>query len=146
MPGPMRDRGPVEQIGRAVVTGGAGFIGSTVVDALVARGSAVLVLDDLSRGDVANLDDACRRGAEFCKLDIRDRAEVSAAMRAFRPDTVFHLAAQIDVPYSMADPAADAAINVVGSINVFTAAAEAGVRRVVNTSTGGALYGDAAVM
>ncbi|MDT0353516.1 NAD-dependent epimerase/dehydratase family protein [Pseudonocardia charpentierae] len=131
---------------RVVVTGGAGFIGSTVVDTLIACGSDVLVLDDLSRGDLANLDGACRNGAEFCELDIRDGAAVGAALLAFRPDTVFHLAAQIDVRHSMTDPAADAAVNVVGSINVFAAAAAAGVRRVVNTSTGGALYGDAQLL
>ena len=128
---------------RAVVTGGAGFIGSTVVDALVARGCRVLVLDDLSSGDTAHLDGAGRQGAELQVLDIRDGAAVGAAVGAFAPDTVFHLAAQIDVRHSMADPATDAAINVVGSVNVFAAAADAGVRRVVNTSTGGALYGDA---
>ena len=76
-------------------------------------------------------------------LDVRASEAVQAVVRAWAPDTVFHLAAQIDVRHSMADPAEDAAINVVGSVSVFSAAAEAGVRRVVNTSTGGAIYGDA---
>ena len=128
---------------RVVVTGGAGFIGSTLVDALVARGCTVLVLDDLSNGDMSNVDDACRLGAEFRVLDIRDGDAVRLAVHAFGADTVFHLAAQIDVQHSMAVPAVDAEVNVVGSLNVFSAAAAAGVRRVVNTSTGGALYGDA---
>ena len=101
------------------------------------------MIDDLSHGDKANLEDACSRGAELQVIDIRDDGMVRAAFRACAPDTVFHLAAQIDVRHSMAEPAIDAAINVVGSVNVFAAAVEAGVRRVVNTSTGGALYGDA---
>jgi UDP-glucose 4-epimerase len=128
---------------RAVVSGGAGFIGSTVVDALLARNCQVLILDDLSGGDLTNLDNAFRLGAELHKVDIRDGEAVRNAIGAFAPDIMFHLAAQVDVRHSMAEPTVDAAINVLGSINVFTAAAEAGVRRVVNTSTGGALYGDA---
>lgn len=131
------------EVRRAVVTGGAGFVGSTVVDLLLDRGCEVVVIDDLSNGDKANLADACSRGAELHVIDIRDDCMVRAAMRACDPDTVFHLAAQIDVQRSMAEPAVDAAINVVGSVNVLEAAVEAGVRRVVNTSTGGALYGDA---
>lgn len=127
---------------RAVVTGGAGFIGSHVVDRLVGRGDEVLVLDDLSRGSRENV----HRAARFERLDIRDAAAVAAAFGAFSPEVVFHLAAQIDVRASMADPAFDAATNVVGSINVFAAAADAGVRRVVNTSTGGAIYGETDVI
>ncbi len=128
---------------RVLVTGGAGFIGSAVVDALAARDVRVLVLDDLSRGTRANLDGAFRRGVDLAVVDIRDGEALRAVVSAFQPDVVFHLAAQIDVRYSMADPAADAATNVVGSVNVFSAALDAGARRVVNTSTGGALYGDA---
>ncbi|MGH4024873.1 MAG: NAD-dependent epimerase/dehydratase family protein [Pseudonocardiaceae bacterium] len=126
---------------RAVVTGGAGFIGSTIVDALVAGGSEVLVIDDLSRGSRTNLTDALARGARLTELDIRDGPAVDEAFRSFRPELVFHLAAQIDVRVSMDEPARDAAVNLIGSVNVFSAAHRAGVRRVVNTSTGGAIYG-----
>ncbi|NMI00092.1 NAD-dependent epimerase/dehydratase family protein [Pseudonocardia acidicola] len=125
---------------RAVVTGGAGFIGSHVVDAVTRDDAQVLVIDDLSRGTKANLAD----GVELATIDIRDGEAVRQAFRDFRPDLVFHLAAQIDVRHSMADPAHDANINIRGSINVFAAAQETGVRRVVNTSTGGAIYGEGA--
>ncbi|WP_232664342.1 NAD-dependent epimerase/dehydratase family protein [Pseudonocardia sp. TRM90224] len=126
---------------RAVVTGGAGFIGSTVVDRLVGGGAEVLVLDDLSRGSRSNLTAAMSAGATLVELDIRDGSAVEKEMRDFRPEVVFHLAAQIDVRASMVDPARDADINVTGSVNVFAAAHTAGARRVVNTSTGGAIYG-----
>jgi UDP-glucose 4-epimerase len=127
---------------RAIVTGGAGFIGSHLVDALVGEGARVLVLDDLSRGTEANLADALGAGAELTRLDVRDGDAVVRTFTAFRPELVFHLAAQIDVRASMADPAHDASVNVVGSLNVLAAAHAAGARRVVNTSTGGAIYGE----
>lgn len=131
---------------RAVVTGGAGFIGSTIVDALVADGHQVLVVDNLSRGSRANLTGALARGTELAEIDVRDGAAVDEAFGSFRPELVFHLAAQIDVRVSMDEPARDAAVNVVGSVNVFAAASRAGVRRVVNTSTGGAIYGETGVV
>jgi UDP-glucose 4-epimerase len=126
---------------RAVVTGGAGFIGSHLVDALVTTGAEVLVIDDLSHGRRANLSSGPARWAHLVQLDVRDGGGVHRAVRDFHPEVVFHLAAQIDVRCSVAEPAHDAAINVLGSVNVLTAAQAAGVRRVVNTSTGGALYG-----
>jgi UDP-glucose 4-epimerase len=126
---------------RAVVTGGAGFIGSTIVDALVDDGAEVLVIDDLSRGTKAHLDEALKRGVQLEELDIRDGLAVTKTFQSFRPELVFHLAAQIDVLLSMDEPAHDAAVNVLGSVNVFSAAHAAGARRVVNTSTGGANYG-----
>ena len=131
---------------RALVTGGAGFIGSHLVDALLDRGDEVTVIDDLSTGRRANLDSALARGAAFDEVDIRDAARVAASLLAARPDIVFHLAAQIDVRKSIDDPAWDASINVGGTINVLEAARRAGVKRVVNTSTGGAIYGVADVM
>ena len=131
---------------RAVVTGGAGFIGSNVVDGLVDAGAEVLVVDDLSRGSRANLELALSRTARLIELDVRDGPAVDEAFRSFRPELVFHLAAQIDVRVSMDEPARDAAVNVLGSVNVFAAAHAAGVRRVVNTSTGGAIYGESAVV
>src|SRR5919201_924038 len=131
---------------RALVTGGAGFIGSHLVDALLDRGDEVTVVDDLSTGRRANLDSALARGAAFDEGDIRDAARVAASLSAARPDIVFHLAAQIDVRKSIDDPAWDASINVGGTINVLEAARRAGVKRVVNTSTGGAIYGVADVV
>jgi UDP-glucose 4-epimerase len=127
---------------RAIVTGGAGFIGSNLVDGLVAAGDEVLVLDDLSHGTEANLAAAFTAGTRLEQLDVRDGAAVTKAVTAFSPEVVFHLAAQIDVRVSMREPALDATTNVLGSINVLAAALEAGVRRVVNTSTGGAIYGE----
>jgi UDP-glucose 4-epimerase len=128
---------------RALVTGGAGFIGSHVVGALRERGAEVLVIDDLSRGTRRNL---AGTGARLAVLDVRDAPALTAEVLRFAPEVVFHLAAQIDVRRSMADPAGDAHVNVVGSLHVFAAAREAGVRRVVNTSTGGAIYGDTTVV
>jgi UDP-glucose 4-epimerase len=126
---------------RAAVTGGAGFIGSNIVDALVNDGADVLIVDDMSRGTRAHLERALGHGAQLVKLDVRDGIAVHEAFRAFRPDLVFHLAAQINVRVSMDEPSHDAAINILGSLNVFAAAQAGGARRVVNTSTGGALYG-----
>lgn len=126
---------------RAVVTGGAGFIGSHLVDALLDADAQVLVVDDLSRGTLQNLESALDRRARLVKLDVRDGAALAEECRSFRPEVVFHLAAQIDVRASMQEPARDAAINVLGSVNVLSAAHAAGARRVVNTSTGGAIYG-----
>lgn len=129
-----------------MVTGGAGFIGSNVVDGLVRAGAEVLVLDDLSRGSQRYLCDAVAAGARLERVDVRDGAAVLTAVTGFAPDVLFHLAAQIDVQASMTEPAHDAAVNIIGSVNVFAAAAAAGVRRVVNTSTGGAIYGQTAVV
>jgi UDP-glucose 4-epimerase len=131
---------------RAAVTGGAGFIGSNLVDRLVGAGDDVLVLDDLSTGEEAHLDAARGEGAVFARVDVRDGRAVHRHLADFRPDVLFHLAAQVDVRRSMDDPAGDAHTNVVGSLNVLAAAARAGVRRVVNTSTGGAIYGESTVL
>ena len=125
---------------RALVTGGAGFIGSNLVDALLARGDEVTVLDDLSTGHRENLDGADR--AELVEGDIRDGAGVADLVARTEPEVIFHLAAQIDVRRSVADPAFDARTNVEGTINVLQAAQAAGVPRVVNTSSGGAIYGE----
>jgi UDP-glucose 4-epimerase len=131
---------------QAIVTGGAGFIGSNLVDALVARGDGVTVIDDLSTGKESNLADALIKGVELRVLDIRDGEQLSAVVEAVRPDVIFHLAAQIDVRKSIAEPAWDASINVQGTINVLEAARRHGVPRVVNSSTGGAIYGEADVI
>ncbi|HEX2096867.1 MAG TPA: NAD-dependent epimerase/dehydratase family protein [Solirubrobacterales bacterium] len=128
----------------ALVTGGAGFIGSNLVDALVARGDSVTVVDDLSTGRRQNLDDALAAGAELAELDVRDGAALAHLAKDRKPDVVFHLAAQIDVRRSVLDPAFDAAINVGGTANVLEAARQAGCSRVVFVSTGGAIYGEGA--
>ncbi len=129
-----------------MVTGGSGFIGSNLVDALVERGDDVTVIDDLSTGRRENLDSAIAAGAALEELDIRDAAAVAELTAKVAPDTVFPLAAQIDVRISASDPAFDARVNVEGTINVLDAARRAGVKRVVNTSTGGAIYGEGRVL
>jgi UDP-glucose 4-epimerase len=127
---------------KALVTGGAGFIGSNLVDALLARGDEVTVLDDLSTGRRENLDGALAAGATLVEADVRDAAAVREIAAQARPEAVFHLAAQIDVRRSVEDPAFDAAVNVGGTANVLEAARAAGARRVVFVSTGGAIYGE----
>ncbi len=127
---------------RSLVTGGAGFIGSHLVDALAARGDDVLVLDDLSSGNRENLAGALDSGAELMQLDVADAQAIFDAVAGFEPQSVFHLAAQIDVRRSMADPGFDARLNVVGTVNALEAAARAKASKFVFTSTGGAIYGE----
>ena len=100
---------------RAVVTGGAGFIGSNLVDALLPRGDQVAVIDDLSAGTLANLEPALATGASFHQLDIRDGVSIDELFSQLQPQVVFHLAAQMDVRRSLEDPAFDASVNVAGS-------------------------------
>jgi UDP-glucose 4-epimerase len=127
---------------RTLVTGGAGFIGSNLVDALLARGDEVIVVDDLSTGRRENLEQGLANGATLVEADIRDREAIEELTGRERPEVVFHLAAQIDVRKSIADPAFDASINVGGTANVLEAARVAGCRRLVFSSTGGAIYGE----
>jgi UDP-glucose 4-epimerase len=127
----------------ALVTGGAGFIGSHVVDALIARGARVVVVDDLSTGRYENVASALEVGATLHQLDIVDGPALRDLFVRERPELVFHLAAQIDVRRSVDDPAADARTNVEGTVNVLSAAQMSGVRRLVYSATGGAVYGDA---
>jgi UDP-glucose 4-epimerase len=131
---------------KTLVTGGAGFIGSNLVDALVARGDEVAVIDDLSTGRRQNLENALSQGAELIELDIRDPQAVSDAVERVAPEAIFHLAAQIDVRKSVADPANDSRVNVEGTINVLSAALDHGVERLINTSTGGAIYGEGQII
>jgi len=131
---------------RALVTGGAGFIGSNLVDTLVEQGDEVTILDDLSTGKRENIEQALGRGARLVEVDIRDAQAVADAVAAVSPDVIFHLAAQIDVRKSVADPALDARINVEGTVNVLNAALANDVGRVVNTSTGGAIYGEGMIL
>jgi UDP-glucose 4-epimerase len=127
---------------RTLVTGGAGFIGSHLVDALVARGDEVLAIDDLSTGKEANLADALAAGATLERADVTDGERLVGLFERFRPEAVFHLAAQIDVRKSMADPGFDVRLNVLGTVNALEAASRAGASRFVFTSTGGAIYGE----
>src|ERR1700750_1798518 len=117
---------------RALVTGGAGFIGSNLVDALLDRGDEVTVVDNLVTGRLENLGGARRRGIAFHETDITDGERLRKVFGGSRPDIVFHLAAQIDVRKSIEDPAWDASVNVGGTINVLEAARPSGVARVVN--------------
>jgi UDP-glucose 4-epimerase len=127
---------------RALVTGGAGFIGSNLTDALLARGDEAIIVDDLSTGRRENIEQALANGATLVEADIRDRAAIEEIAGRERPEVIFHLAAQIDVRKSIADPAFDASINVGGTANVLEAARAAEVRRVIFSSTGGAIYGE----
>jgi UDP-glucose 4-epimerase len=123
-----------------LVTGGAGFIGSHVVDALVATGARVHAVDDLSTGRRANLAGAIDRGAELHVSDVTDQAMLCALMARLQPDVVLHLAAHIDARRSVDEPALDARVNVAGTAAVMEAARRSGARRVVLASTA-AVYG-----
>jgi len=129
---------------KALVTGGAGFIGSTLVDRLLAEGHEVDVLDDLSSGSLANLTEARADRSNkltFHQIDVRDPQIVDLVARR-SPEVIFHLAAQADVRVSVARPAFDAEVNVIGTINVLEGARVAGTRKVVFASSGGTIYGE----
>ncbi len=121
----------------ALVTGGAGFIGSHIVDALVRRHIKVYVVDDLSTGSRKNLNP----NVVFYKMSIVDPS-VTKLIARLKPDVIFHLAAQIDIRCSVDDPPSDAKVNVVGTLMVAHAAAKAGVKKFIFTSSGGAMYPD----
>lgn len=123
---------------RLLVTGGAGFIGSHLVDAALAAGHEVAVLDDLSTGHRHNVSPA----ATLHVIDLRERERVREFVHALRPDAVAHLAAQASVSASVREPLRDAAINVMGTLHLLEAMREVGVGRLVFASTGGALYGE----
>jgi UDP-glucose 4-epimerase len=126
---------------RAIVTGGAGFIGSHVVDALLGEGCAVTVVDDLSAGDQRRVAEQ----AELRVLDITDLQGLAALVEEVKPSAIFHLAAQASVVASVENPGRDCEVNVQGTLNVVEVAGRHGAP-VVFTSTGGALYGDDAPM
>jgi len=123
---------------RILVTGGAGFIASHITDAYLAAGHKLAVVDDLSRGKLEQVNGKAR----FFKADVRDKARLEKVFRSFRPEIVNHHAAQIDLRKSVADPAMDAMINIIGSVNVLELALKSRAKKVIFASTGGALYGE----
>jgi UDP-glucose 4-epimerase len=129
---------------RALVTGGAGFIGSHLVDALVERGDSVLAVDNLSTGREENLAGALDGDAQLTVADITDASAMERIVAEFEPEAVFHLAAQVDVRKAVEEPAFDAAVNVLGTVATLEAVRRAGDARFVFASTGGAIYGEGA--
>jgi UDP-glucose 4-epimerase len=125
---------------KALVTGGAGFIGSHLTDALVGGGHEVHVVDDLSSGRLSNIEPALERGCELHTQDVTDPVGMADLVAEIAPEVVFHLAAQIDVRRSVDDPAYDAAVNVAGTASVLDAARRAGAQRLLLASTAG-VYG-----
>jgi UDP-glucose 4-epimerase len=124
---------------RLLVTGGAGFIGSNTVDALIEQElGGIAVLDNLSAGKRSQLNSL----AQFYQADLRDAPEVHRIIAEARPEVIIHLAAQMDVRRSVADPPFDAQVNLVGFLNLMEAARQHGLRRVIFSSTGGAIYGE----
>lgn len=129
---------------RGVVTGGAGFVGSHVVDRLLVDGWEILVVDNLSGGRIGNLEWArSTYHLTFHQLDVRDVA-LSEVLAKFSPEVVFHLAAQPSVTASVRDPVHDASINILGTVNVLEAARVSGARKIAFASSGGAVYGGGA--
>lgn len=126
---------------RMLVTGGAGFIGSHVVERALAGGWEVAALDNLSSGKRENLP----AGVSLYEVDVRDSSAVNAAFREFRPVVISHQAAQASVSVSVREPVLDAEINIIGGLNVLRACLAVGVERIVFASTGGAIYGEVPV-
>ncbi|MCK4226691.1 NAD-dependent epimerase/dehydratase family protein, partial [candidate division WOR-3 bacterium] len=123
---------------KAIVTGGAGFIGSHLVDRLVSQDFEVMVIDNLSTGLQENLN----KEAKFLNKDLRDN-DIGAIIESYSPEYIFHLAAQIDVRKSLKDPIWDENINIEGTLNLLNAASNAKVKKLIFSSTGGAIYGEA---
>ena len=125
-----------------LVTGGAGFIGSNIIDALIDLGHKVFVVDNLSAGKKENINP----NAVFYEVDITDKKMFESVFKEVHPEVVFHTAAQIDVRKSVENPQFDGEVNIIGSINVFELSVKYGVKRIVFSSTGGALYGEPKVL
>lgn len=127
---------------RTLVTGGAGFIGSNLTDLLIAEGHEVVVVDNLSRGKLSNLAQAQETGKlTFIKADLLE-VDFEQLLAEHQPEVIFHLAAQIDVRLSVADPIHDAETNILATIRIAEAARKNGVRKIVFTSSGGSIYGE----
>src|ERR1039458_1239097 len=120
-----------------LVTGGAGFIGSNIVDAYLQAGHAVVIVDDLSTGTMENVNPK----AKFHRIDLRDPA-VETVFKETKIDVINHHAAQMDVRKSVADPKFDASVNILGMLNVMELGVKYGVKKVIFSSTGGAIYGE----
>ena len=127
---------------KVLVTGGAGFIGSHQVDALVGAGYKVIVIDDLSNGEESNLNSE----AKFYKVDIRSEDKMEEVFSHERPEYVFHFAAQANVNRSVEDPVFDADVNIMGSLNLLELSLKYKIKKFMFSSTGGALYGDAEIL
>ncbi len=123
---------------RILITGGAGFIGSHIQDALIAAGHEVAILDSLRSGNTSNL----HPKSVFHQVDIRDTQKVPEIFKSFIPEAVFHLAAQNEVPHSMSHPQEDLDINIVGGFNLLEACRQTGVKKLIYSNTGGAYYGE----
>jgi len=123
---------------RVLVTGGAGFIGSNIIDALISAGHEIAIIDNLSTGKEENINPE----ASFFHIDITDFEALEGIFQNFKPEIVFHVAAQIDLRKSIEEPSFDAEVNVVGSVNLFSLCVQDGVKRIIFSSTGGALYGE----
>ncbi len=127
---------------RVLVTGGAGFIGSHLVDALIAAGHETITIDNLATGVRENLNPQVR----FHEADIRDAAAVAEIFATERPEVLIHEAAQLDVRRSVTDPAYDADVNILGTLRLLQAGMENGLQKVIFASSGGAIYGDTEVI
>jgi UDP-glucose 4-epimerase len=123
---------------KIIVTGGAGFIGSHVVDKLIDNGHQVFVWDNLITGNQENINPK----SKFVKIDIKNSKEVERSLDRIKPEIIFHLAAQINVRESLENPLEDAKNNILGSLNIFRSAGKNGIERIIYSSTGGAVYGD----
>jgi UDP-glucose 4-epimerase len=123
---------------KILVTGGAGFIGSNVADAYIAAGHEVAVIDNLTTGKKENLNSR----AKFFECDIRDKQKVSQVVLDFSPEVINHHAAQIDVRKSVTDPVYNAEVNEIGTLNLLEAAIKSKIRKMIFSSTGGAIYGE----
>ncbi len=123
---------------KILVTGGAGFIGSHIVDKLISQNNKVVIIDNLSTGQKENIN----KKARFYKADITNK-KIKEIFKKEKPDIVFHLAAQINVRKSIQNPLLDTKVNVLGSLNIFQAAKESNVKKIIFSSTGGAIYGKA---
>ncbi len=123
---------------KALVTGGAGFIGSHIQDALIELGHEVAILDNFRSGKKENLNSK----ATLFEIDIQNKEAVSEAVSQFKPEVIFHLAAQNEVPYSMEHPFEDAQTNILGTMNILEASKANGVKKIIYSNTGGAFYGE----
>ncbi|MDI6701160.1 MAG: SDR family NAD(P)-dependent oxidoreductase [bacterium] len=123
---------------RILVTGGAGFIGSNLVDRLVEKKEEVFIVDDLSSGDERNIN----KNSKFFKCDISDKESLKKVFKEVKPEIIFHLAAQIDVRISTEEPERDAKINIIGTINILDLMKEVNSKKIIFSSSGGAIYGE----